>query len=34
MYNLAHVAGPRVQTPREQCRLGHVCNKVYRNDSL
>jgi hypothetical protein len=30
MYNSAHVAGPRV----EQCGLGHVCNKVRRNDSL
>ena len=30
MYNLAHVAGPRV----EQCGLGRVCNKVRRNDSL
>jgi hypothetical protein len=34
MYNSTHVAGPRVRTQREQCGLGRVCNKVYRNDSM
>jgi hypothetical protein len=34
VYNSAHVTGPRVRTPCEQCGLGHVCNKVCRNDSL